>query len=245
MNISNYPRNLQILVNQHIQKYLEENSIHILINRAGLLKESIERGKQRQGKWTFSIPPENPLTFKKNDCNLQVDISGEIEGVNERIIKQSINLRIWSFDENICYREKIDAPEIKDKLEYLGWKRVILRFHFDLKNLDEENLEPLFHLHVGGRQGDEENCWLHEKISVPRFSHPPMDLILLCEFILMNFFPEEYRNLKEDPEWVSLIRKSQEIFLVPYFRECMHHMNDERGTLLGNLVSSKGVALDE
>jgi hypothetical protein len=224
---------------------LEASSKHILINRARQLQKSIERGRKKHGKWAFSIPPDNPLTFKRNDSDLQVDIFGEIEGVNEHIIKQCFNLRIWSFDKDVCYRERIDAPEVKDKLEYLGWKRVILRFHFDLKNLDEENLEPLFHLHVGGRQRDEENCWLHERIPVPRFSHPPMDLILLCEFVLVNFFPEGYRNLKEDPEWINLIRKSQEIFQVPYFKKSIKHINDENGTLLGNLISSKGVAYDK
>jgi hypothetical protein len=223
---------------------MEPNSKPILISRARLLQKSIERGRRKHGEWTFSIPPEKPLTFRRNDCNLQVDVYGEIRGVYEQITKQNINLRIWSFDRDICYRKEIDAPEVKNKLKYLGWKRVILRFHFDLKNSDEENLEPLFHLHVGGRQRDEENCWLHEKIPVPRFSNPPMDLVLVCEFILMNFFPEEYRNLKEDPEWISLIRKSQEIFQMPYFKECMKYMNDENGTLLGNLISSEGVPRD-
>lgn len=224
---------------------MEASSIPILNYRAKLLQESIERGRKKHGKWAFSIPPENPLTFKMNDFNLLIDISGEIEGVNEHITKQSINLRIWSLDEDVCYRVGIDAPEVKDKLEHLGWKRVILRFHFDLKNLDEENLEPLFHLHIGGRQGKDENCWLHEEIPVPRFSYPPMDLVLLCEFILMNFFPKEYRNLKEDPEWISLIRRSQEIFQVPYFTACMKYIHDENDTLLGNLVSSPGVSRDK
>lgn len=245
MKICSYPKNLQILANQHIRKFMEKSSTPILIYRAKLLQESISRGRKKHGKWTFSISPEKPLTFKRNDHDLQVDIFGEIEGVDEHIVKQSINLRIWSLDEGTCYRARIDAPEIKDKLKRSGWKRVILRFHFDLKNLDRENLEPLFHLHIGGQQRDEENCWLHEKMSIPRFSHPPMDLILLCEFVLMNFFPREYRNLKEDPEWISLIKKSQEIFQVPYFNECMKHIADENDTLLGNLVSSKGVACDK
>jgi hypothetical protein len=245
LKIEDYPRNLQMLVNQHIWIYMEASSKPFLIYRAKQLQESIKRGRKKHGKWAFSIPPDKPLAFRRDDINLQVDIYGKMEGVKENITKQCFNLRIWSFDKKVCYREKIDAPEVKEKIEPLGWKRVILRFHFDLKNLEEENLEPLFHLHVGGHQKDEENCWLNEKISVPRFAHPPMDLILLCEFVLMNFFPEKYRNLKDDPEWISLIRKSQELFQAPYFKDSMRYINDESNTLLGNLVSSRGVTRDE
>lgn len=240
MGIENYPRNLEILANQHVGKYLEGSSKSILIDRAKQLRQSINRCK----KWSFSIPRETPLTFKENDCKLQIDISCQIEGIGGSIQKQNINLRIWSRDKNISYREGIDSPELKNKLENLDWKRVILRFHFDLKDLNGENLEPLFHFHVGGCQMEEENCWIPEEIPVPRFPYLPIDLILLCEFVLMNFFPEDYRKLKEDPEWVSLIRKSQEIFQKDYLIRCVRCINNEKDTLLGKLVSGKAFIND-
>lgn len=242
MKIERYPKNLEILVNQHIGRYLEASSKPTLIDRARQLRKSIEKGKkEKHGKWTFSIPRETPLTFKENDCKLQVDISCEIGGINEDIQKQSINLRIWSCDKNISFREGIDAPELKKNLKYLNWKRVVLRFHFDLKVPNGKNIEPLYHLQVGGCQMEGENCWIPEEIQVPRFPYIPMDLILLCEFILMNFFPKKYKELKKDREWISLVRKSQEIFQEPYLNGCMKCINNEEDTLLGKLVSLKGV----
>ena len=236
--IENYPRNLEMLVNNiRISKYLEAPSKSILINRARQLRHSIGRGK----KWSFSIPIETPLTFKENNSKLKIDVSCYIEGIDGNIQKLNINLRIWSCDKEISYREEIDSLKLKKQLENLDWKRVILRFHFDLKDINGDSLEPLFHFHVGGNQLEEENFWMSEKILVPRFPHPPLDIILLYEFILLNFFPEEYRKIKQDPEWISLVRKSQEIFQRAYLEECVKCINNENDTLLGKLVSSRGI----
>lgn len=242
MKIEEYPRNVQMLVHQHIGKYLEAGSKEFLIERAKTLSGFIK--KRKKGKpieWSFLIPKEHPLKFIENDCKLKIDISCEIRGVNGDVKKQNINLRIWSYDKNISYREGIDASELKTKLERSDWKRVILRFHFDLKSPNGKSIEPLFHLQVGGYQMEEENCWLHEKIQVPRFPYFPMDIILLCEFILMNFFQDDYKEIRKKPEWISLIRKSQEIFQKPYLTKCIKCINNEEDTLLGKLVSSKGV----
>jgi hypothetical protein len=196
--------------------YLKAGSKEILINRARALRSAIKRG----GNWRFSMPKEKPLTFIINYCNLQVDIACELDGMGENINKQNITLRIWCWDKDIIYREGIDHPDLQLKLENNSWKRV------------------LYHLQVGGRyRMENEYCWLHEKIDVPRFSYHPMDIILLCEFILINFFPRKSRELREKPEWKSLIRKCQTLFVKPYYETCLKYLNDDTETLLSKLVS--------
>ena len=178
------------------------------------------------------------INTQKNNDKLQVDILCELEGTEKDITKQNISLRIWCLDENISYREGLDHPEFKAKLERNYWKRVILRFHFDRREPNGKQLEPLYHFQVGGRyRTSDENCWLPEQIEVPRFPYPPVDLILLCEFVLVNFFPKQSEQLRKKPEWKSLVRKSQELFLKPYFTMCMEHLNNKTETLLGNLVT--------
>jgi len=234
VRVKDYPLILQLLVNYHIWDYLETGSKEILIYRARTLGSDIKRG----GNWRFSIPKEKPLTFKKNNCNLQVDIACELEGMGEKINKQNITLRIWCLDKNISYREGIDHPDLQSKLKNNYWKRVILRFHFDSREPNGEQLEPLYHLQVGGRyRTEDECCWLHEEIDVPRFSYHPMDIILLCEFILINFFPRKSKELREKPEWKSLIRKCQTLFIKPYYETCLKYLNDDTETLLSKLVS--------
>jgi len=235
MRIDDYPRYLELLATHHnMNKFLESSSRNILINRARSLKAYIKRG----GKWKFTIPRDKPITFIKNDNKLQVDISCEMEGTGNIIQKQNILLRIWSLDKSICYREDVDHPNIKTKLSNIGWRRVILRFHFDLKASNAKQLEPLYHLQIGGKNpGNDENCWFPEQIDVPRFPYPPMDIILLCEFVLMNFFQEEYETIRKKPEWKGLIKKSQELFQRQYFENCCKYINDENDTLVGNLIS--------
>lgn len=234
VRIKDYPRNLELMVNSHILDYLEAGSKEILINRARALKSAIKRG----GNWRFSMPKEKPLTFKTNYCNLQVDIACELDGIGENINKQNITLRIWCRDKDISYREGIDSPDLQLKLENNCWKRVILRFHFDKREPNGEQLEPPYHLQVGGRyRTEDEYCWLHEEIDVPRFSYHPMDIILLCEFILINFFPKKSKKLREKPEWRSLVRKCQTLFLKPYYDAYLRYLNDDTETLLSKLVS--------
>ncbi len=236
MRIKNYPLSLKLLVNQRngIEKFLKGGSKQILIHRAEALKSTIKRGSN----WRFSIPIEHPLIFIENNSQLQVDISCELEGRDDTIIKQNIILRLWSLDENLSYREEVDSTELKVKLEHNIWRRVILRFHFDLKESNGKQLEPKYHFHVGGRcRTNDENCWLPEQIDIPRFPCPPMDLILICEFLLINFFPKESEQLRKYPEWQSLVRKSQDLFLKPYYEDCKEkYLKDENETLLGNLV---------
>ncbi|GAG59979.1 unnamed protein product [marine sediment metagenome] len=172
-----------------------------------------------------------------------MDISCELEGRDNIITKQNILLRLWSLDENLSYREEVDSPKLKAELERNIWKRVILRFHFDLKEPNGKQLEPEYHFHVGGRyRTNDENCWLPEQIDVPRFPYPPMDFILMCEFLLINFFPKESEKLRKKPEWKSLVRKSQDMFLKPYYDICMKYLKDQNETLMGNLATTlKGV----
>lgn len=239
LEIRDYPRNLEMLANNRdMNKFFESGSRELLINRARNLRTTLNR---RGGTWKFSIPRNRPLTFRKNDSNLQIDVSCEIEGADNAIKKQNIVLRIWSFDRDICYRDGVDHPDIENKLENSGGKRVMLRFHFDLRTTQTRQLEPLYHLQVGGTNPeDDENWWLPEQIKVPRFPYPPMDIILLCEFILMNFFHEDYERIRKKSEWINLVRKSQEFFQKCYFEKCVSYLNDSRDTLIGNLVTPLG-----
>lgn len=241
MLIDEYPKNLEILAQQqYIGRYLDTASKGILFERAKSLRQFLQRRKKRPMEWEFSIPKEHPLTFIKNEvdgCKLQIDISCQIEGTGDDIKRQNILVRVWSWEKDISYREGIDAAELKNELEKLGWKRSMLRFHFDLRDSKAEIQEPIYHLHVGGIPEDNEYCWFPKKIKVPRFPYSPMDIILICEFILVNFFQKESEELRKKPEWKSLVKKSQETFQKDYYNMCMEYITKGPDTLLDNLVT--------
>ncbi len=247
-----YPKNLKFL-GEYIKHYLDDNSkilldetyykINALINSQKKSKESLT--------WGISIARERPLTFKESSeghfalhVDLSCEIEGEVDSLNsDKIVltKYNVSIRIWSHQEEISYRKRIDAPELEKELGNQNWRRVISRFHLDLRETNTKKPEPLYHLHFGGRSKDEDNeyCWIPEKLDGPRFCCFPMDLVLLCEFILMNFFPDESKNLRKKPEWKRLVQKSQHLYMRPYVEQLTKFLNNDTDTLRGHLSTWK------
>lgn len=251
MSFREYSSSLRFL-ETYIRDYLEPCSYGTLSDVSANLNESISRHGRRRTplQWNITIPKGCPLKFKLSDdcdcgCKLHVDLFCGIQGeVKPRRFDDvtfksySVVFRIWSHDKNISYRSRWDADELKQKLGNQKWKRVVKRFHVDLRNKNTGIPEPLYHLHFGGIAEDDEHFWLPNNIAEPRFHYFPMDIILSCEFILMNFFPTESRDLREKPEWKSLVRKSQDLYLKPYVQMLSAHLNNNNDTLLGHLTNN-------
>lgn len=249
-----YPKNLKFL-GEYIKRYLDHNSRILLDETYHKINASINSQKKSKGPliWKIFIAREHPLTFKESSEGrfaLHVDLSCKIEGEaaslnSDKIVltKYNVSMRIWSHEEQISYRGEIDAPELKQKLENQNWRRVISRFHLDLREVNTRKPEPLYHLHFGGRSkdnGDNEYCWTPEKLDEPRFCCFPMDLVLLCEFVLVNFFPGESENLRKKPEWKKLVQKSQHLCVRPYLEQLTKFLNNDTDTLRGHLSTCKG-----
>jgi hypothetical protein len=250
VQIKEYPKHLNLLAkNKHVGKLINDRSKAILIQRASDLTNSLSRRGVSNPPWGFYIPRETPFEFVQKD-GMQVDVSCIIEGKGKDILKQNFEIRVWSLDEKLSYREGIDSPELRDELQSSNWKRVISRFHFDLRmEKDKEKIpEPICHLQVGGDSGTcvtngeqdiKENCWHPDKIRVPRFFHLPYDMVMMCEFILVNFFPTETEDLRKRHEWIRLVKDSEELFCRPYFEKYISYFNDNKQTLLGHLISTQ------
>ncbi len=249
MTFRNYPLSLRIL-EEYIRDYLEPCSHGTLSNVAANITQSISshRSKTTPLHWSIAIPKEHPLKFILSDeCGyiLHVDLFCRMQGeVKPRrfdtvtLKLYSVAFRMWSHDKDISYRSKWDADELKQKLNDQEWKRVMKRFHIDLRDKNPGLPEPLYHLHLGGIAEDDEYSWVPKTIGEPRFHYFPMDLVLLSEFILMNFFPAKSRDLREKPEWKGLVKKSQDLYFKPYFEKLSAYLNNNNDTLLGHLTNS-------
>lgn len=249
MPFREYSSSLRFL-ETYIRDYLEPCSHSTLSDLSANLDQSIRRHGRRKTplQWSITIPKEHPLKFKLSDeCGyiLHVDLFCRIQGeVKPRRFDDvtfklySAVFRIWSHDKDISYRNEWDADELEQKLSKQEWKRVVKRFHIDRRDENAGLPEPLYHLHFGGIAEDDECFWVPNNIGEPRLHYFPMDLVLLCEFILMNFFPIESEGLREKPEWKSLIRKSQGLYLRPYVQMLSAHLNNSNDTLLGHLTNS-------
>ncbi len=239
MEIEDYPRKLKILVNDHLKNYLKYSSKQKFLDKIDVIEGSIKRGDD---KWNIKITRDEAITFKEtkvNDVSLQADICCDISGESNKIKEHNIILRIWSADEDICYRDDFDSKSIKESLETKGWKRTMVRFHIDKKDENTTKEEPMHHLHLGGNPAKNEFFWFPEDINIPRFPYPPLDIILLSELVLVNFFPKKSRDLRKKTEWRSLIRKSQELFIKKHIENWNRYLNREKNTLLGYQITGE------
>lgn len=231
MLIDEYATNLTFLADQrYIGRFLAAGSKQVLQDAVGML-----RSQRRATIWKFSILRERPLAFRENNQRLQVDVTAIIDGRGDQVIDVRTLLRVWCLDKSLCYREGIDADLVRTRFAEAG-RRVLARFHFERRVAGTVRPEPVYHLQVGGVPLDDENCWFPKQLEVPRFYFPPMDVILLCELILVNFFHEDSRDLREKPEWKRLVMKSQQTFQGAYFNDFYSHVNSEANTILGNLI---------
>lgn len=249
MEISEYPQNLKTFLDKYGRGYLDYSTTSSLYKTVKDMGELVDVSKNKKRKtppsWAVKIERNKPLVFVKNKDNLQVDICCDIQGKGNVVTKQNIELRVWSLNQQMSYRDEVDSLALKDELEIVNWKRVISRFHFDLKTTDTTKPEPICHLQIGGDSGSclsegsvsiKENCWHPSQLSIPRFFHVPFDIILICEFILVNFFPNESLDTRKKPEWVQLVKKSEEFFCKEYIKKCFDSLNDSKQTMLGNLA---------
>jgi hypothetical protein len=247
--LNEYRRRL-IFFTQKLNKFIEPEDIEILKGKiSGLI--TVPPDRKKDGKWSFSISHDYPLRFCPCDLNgykIQVDFSCIIEGIIPSLSKKDISIldtiekynvliRVWSLEEKLSFRNKVDSESLRDMIQLNDHRRVILRFHIDKKVPNVQIEEPFFHMHFGGLAQDDENAWYPQNIDPPRFHFFPLDLILATEFILINFFSIKSYKLREDPEWKSIVITAQEIFLKPCITKYFHFVNDNSNSFLNHSVN--------
>lgn len=95
------------------------------------------------------------------------------------------------------------------------------RWHIDLANLKEDGIYqagPLFHLQGGGHKPHADRK-KELKVSIPRWASPPMELILTCEMIIANFYPEKWKIIKRQQGWLELIKVAQQLCYPQYCQQ--------------------------
>lgn len=107
---------------------------------------------------------------------------------------------------------------VKDDIEQ---HRCSWHFDFD-KPQDEQGahrfVHPLSHLTYGGRQMSTVNLGDTLLLTSPRICHPPMDPILLIDFILSNYIPKgHYDNIRIESDYKRALQFSQSSYWRPYY----------------------------
>lgn len=100
---------------------------------------------------------------------------------------------------------------------------LIASYHLDRHIFNEgdneaEDCHPIYHLQFGGRKLEKKyrdfgNALI---LDAPRVAHYPMDIVLGVDFVLSNFFSSSWKKLRQDGEYVNLLKDYQQYFWKPY-----------------------------
>lgn len=186
----------------------------LLENDAASVIDKVAIKLETQGKrpdWNYSITPSDPLRF----------IS-----VNTRKVKNIQPVLQTKLCVTKTPQEGITGSfsELNSTLELHSDGAVLDRWHVDLAN--DNQAGPLVHLQHGGHSSGNTSRHSESKLSIPRWMHPPMDIVLTSELVVANFFPDHWNRLRKNPTWVSLVRDAESYCYNDYFSQIGTHFSN-------------------
>ena len=225
-------------VQRRFRSILETNSSVVIARAKSTLNESTTAFRKQRSRsvsdssirpWGYTIPQTDPLRFLPTEVKgiaLRVDMflkSYWVEDPATTPSELNVVVRVWCLDKRIYFRPGLDAEQIDESIDpHVG--RVMIRFHFDLANVTQQG--PIYHLQIGGKSRPEEASWLPESLTVPRFIHAPVDLVLAAELIAANFYPDEFADIRREPSWVGSRNASQGHLLDSYYTQALTAVKD-------------------
>lgn len=76
---------------------------------------------------------------------------------------------------------------------------------------------PCYHFQLGGRHMPNEVGYGRLLLlEPPRIAHPPLDAILAIDFVLTNYFPDTWHELRQDEKYTRIIKQAQHRVWYPY-----------------------------
>ncbi len=99
--------------------------------------------------------------------------------------------------------------------------KLIYTLHFDKHDGSVSPMpHPIYHFQLGGGELKDNITDYGQALFLdsPRIMHHPMEFILGIDFVLSNFFPEIWNDIKKKPDYFDTLKKYQEQFIQPYFQ---------------------------
>ena len=205
------------------------------LSDAGLLKTqhvfhqiaaALKTTSSHDPKWAYEISESNPLEFTPI-------FNSHLNKYIRPRIYAGINVQ-KCFGGGVCFTRLDLALDVLDEENV-----VLIKHHIDLANSNANGFQdgPLFHLQFGGHTPHKERS-LEVPLKEPRWLCIPLDVVLLCEVVVANFYPKDWEKLKQQPSWHDSILASQIFCVVPFVNELQQKMGMSTKTLLDHLWAS-------
>ncbi|HEW97869.1 MAG TPA: hypothetical protein ENF37_04380 [Beggiatoa sp.] len=180
------------------------------------------KGLRQIKRWEYTIPPSKPIEFTAiKDKKLgqiaprvYIDVAVNPSETEGKPPFTRLNTTIEVVD--------LPAGDLQS------------RWHLDLANCKADGTYqagPLFHLQGGGHKPQAERTQ-ELKVSIPRWTFPPMGLILTCEMIIANFYPAQWDKMSTQKKWLELIQVAQSFCYPVYFQRAQQCLSDQKQSVL-------------
>lgn len=190
------------------------------------------------GDLHYTITVSEPLTFLRIDLDRHCLPSG-IEKIPANDIEFEVAMTL------LCSESKEDNAE-QDPIKSLGVNIIVKALYSNGTDLKEANCSwhldkgspvgaifshPEYHMNFGGshmvKQGDIFGNLL--LLSSPRIIHPPMDIILSCDFIIRNFYSKaNHRKITDNPKYLEIIERAKARYWQPYSKAFFSNWNEDQ-----------------
>lgn len=196
-----------------------------------VLSDEVRRLKRHPDakSWRMEIDRENAVTFEDTLSH------------DETIIKPRITCAGISVEQVRHDRPPFTALDIALEVEDEN-HNPLARWHVDWANGEGDEIQegPLVHMQYGGHRPGHRDT--DHPLKIPRWCHPPMDVLLLCEVVVANFYPDEWESLREDPSWCAAIALSQKLCYSAYVRKLADGLSISSKTLLQSMWAKRWIA---
>jgi hypothetical protein len=144
--------------------------------------------------WEYTIEASAPIKF--------VPIKDKKLGQVAPFVYLDVAVALPETDDVPPFSRLNTTIEVWDVLE----NQLQSRWHIDLANRKADGTYqagPLFHIQGGGHK-PKGNRIDELKVSIPRWTIPPIELILTCEMIIANFYPDKWDKISLQKKWLEL-----------------------------------------
>lgn len=165
------------------------------------------------------------ISHKRSASNLELFLDMNLKG-NEEGYSNGVD-PFEEFSLNVV---------VKGKNKNNSSSKLLYAIHFDKHNVSQggNQAHPVYHFQFGGNRLIEDENYKSVNLDfgqvlfldAPRVMHHPMELILVLDFILSNFFPDIWNKIKNIRTYKKILTKYQKDFILPYFKSVVSHLEN-------------------
>ncbi len=199
------------------------------VKNAGLLSK-INVSDSTDGTIKYSIEKSEPLIFRNIELERHSIPSG-IENLpfDNNTFEVHLNMRLTERDGKDDLFDPIVSLGVSIKIaaEYFtenDIKSAMCSWHLDRADSSKSDYcHPIYHLNFGGDQMTalalQNESYFGNLLLLPnpRIIHPPLDLILACDFVINNFYKRDnHKKMTDLPGYKMLINRAAERYWKAY-----------------------------